>query len=196
MKEDEPMKLPLKQHMEESVYTIEDDVRKLLKKETAELYLAEAEKRLDYEVKALNQTTERAYHLLSALLVLLTGFGWTLASSQAPVLTALSIICITACTLCIIILMRNLFSVHLVWSSGRTPREMDINSFIRYYDEEKLTDRQYINCLADELEAIEMKMALNQKNSERRTRSFQFCLHIMAGTLILCSAILVVSSLA
>lgn len=55
MKEDEPMKLPLKQHMEESVYTIEDDVRKLLKKETAELYLAEAEKRLDYEVKALNQ---------------------------------------------------------------------------------------------------------------------------------------------
>ena len=84
--------------METNTYTIEKDVRDLLKTETAELYLSEAEKRLEYEVKALNQTTGRAYQLLSALLVILTGFGWTLSKGQDLMLTILSIISMLACT--------------------------------------------------------------------------------------------------
>lgn len=181
-------------YMEKNAYTIEKDVRELLKTETAELYLSEAEKRLEYEVKAINQTTERAYHLLSALLVILTGFGWTLSREQDVLLTTLSIICMSACTICIAILTKNLFSIHTVWNNGRSPREMDINSFIRYYNEEKLNERQYINCLADELEAIEMKMALNQKNSEKRAKAFQQCLHIIVATIIICSIILIINA--
>lgn len=182
-------------YMETNTYTIEKDVRDLLKTETAELYLSEAEKRLEYEVKALNQTTGRAYQLLSALLVILTGFGWTLSKGQDLMLTVLSIISMLACTSCIIILTMNLFSVHTVWSNGRSPKEMDINNFIRYYNEEKLNEKQYINCLADELEAIEMKMALNQRNSEKRAKSFQLCLHIIVATIIICCVILIINSL-
>lgn len=184
-----------KQIMEEFKLTIE--TRELLTKEMAEHYLKEAEQKLDYIVKISNEISEKGYKLLSLLIAILTGFGWVLSRGQDGTYLIVSIVGIAASALCCTILLTTVVSVHTIWCNGRTPEEMDINTFPNYYMNEcKLSaERAYIESIADELESIQNKVVLNLKEYKDRIYFYKLCLDIIVMTLGICSVIMIWSSL-
>lgn len=181
--------------MEEFKLTI--GTREILTKEMAEHYLKEAEQKLEYIVKISNETTEKGYKLLNLLIAILTGFGWVLSRGQDGTYLFVSIVGIAASAICCAIILTKVVSLHTVWSNGRTPEEMDINTFPDYYIKEceLPAERAYIESIADELESIQKKVALNLKEYKARIYFYKLCLDIIVTALGICSAIMIWSSL-
>lgn len=181
--------------MEEFKLTIE--TREILTKEMTEHYLKEAEQKLEYIVKISNEISEKGYKLLSLLIAILTGFGWVLSRGQDGTYLFVSIVGIAASALCCTILLTQVVSVHTVWSNGRTPEEMDINTFPNYYIKEceLSSERAYIESVADELESIQKKVDLNLRQYKPRIYFYKLCLDIIVMTLGICSVIIIWSSL-
>lgn len=173
------------------------ETREILTKELAEHYLKQAEQKLEYIVNISNQTTEKGYKLLSLLIAILTGFSWVLSRGQDGTYLFVSIVGIAASAICCGILLTKVVSLHTVWSNGRTPEEMDINTFPNYYMNEcKLSaKRAYIESIADELESIQNKVVLNLKEYKDRIYFYKLCLDIIVMTLGICSVIMIWSSL-
>lgn len=94
----------------DSIFSISEKSRELMKKETAELYMKQAEKELKCVVDVANKLTDRGYQLLSILLAVLTGFSWVLSLQSSFILTVISSICIGVCTVCCIIILRKVIS--------------------------------------------------------------------------------------
>jgi hypothetical protein len=181
--------------MEEFKLTIE--TRQMLTKELVEHYLKQAEQKLEYIVNISNQTTEKGYKLLSLLIAILTGFGWVLSRGQDGTYLFVSIVGIAASAICCGILLTKVVSYHTIWSNGRTPEEMDINVFPNYYINEcdLSPEKAYIECIADEIESIQEKVDLNLKQYKDRIYFYKACLDIMVYAFVLCSFILIWSSL-
>lgn len=184
-----------KQIMEEFKLTIE--TRELLTKEIAEHYLKEAEQKLEYIVKISNGTTEKGYKLLGLLIAILTGFGWVLSKEQGGTYLFVSIVGIAASAICCAIILTKVVSLHTIWSNGRTPEEMDINTFSKYYIKEceLSAERAYIESIADELESIQKKVVLNLQQYKPRIYFYKLCLDIIVTALGICSVIMIWSSL-
>lgn len=145
-------------------YIISEEIRSSMDEKTAEHFLKEAEQRLEYIIQASFRTTEKGYQLLAIIIAALTGFGWVLSTQKDFMLTLISIIGIAACATSGIILITGVISTHTVWSNGRTPEEINITEFIKYYKECNIKDKErYVNFISDELEAIQKKSARNWK---------------------------------
>lgn len=181
--------------MEDRQFTIPDNIRKLIKKETAEHYLQEADKALSLTIEVSNRVVERGYRLLSILIAVLTGFGWVLHSDRDPIFTLISIICIFVTIICCLIIALKVISVHKLSGQGRMPNDMDIEDFINYYHTVGLDKEQYINIIADEIESIQMRIDANSKETNSRVYFFGLCLDLIifavavSGLLLLYSAL-------
>lgn len=150
----------------DSIFSISEKSRELMKKETAELYMKQAEKELKCVVDVANKLTDRGYQLLSILLAVLTGFSWVLSLQSSFILTVISSICIGVCTVCCIIILRKVISTYEIWSDGKAPLEMDIEAFLTYYHEKGMDSKQYINIISDELEAVQQRITLNVQKTK------------------------------
>lgn len=181
--------------MEEAQFIIPENVRKLIKKETVEHYLREADKELAHTVEVSNRTVERGYQLLSILIAVLTGFGWVLYSDPRRILTVISIICVILALICCVIIALKVISVHALFGQGRMPKDMDIEDFINYYHTVGLDKEQYINIIADEIESIQMRIDFNRDETQRRVRFFGLCLDLIIFAIITCGLLLLYSAL-
>ena len=159
---------------------ISEQTRKELDKNTVDFYLSEAEKQLDGVVDVSNRITERAYILLTGIITVLTGFGWILNMQEGNIsLVLISIIGILASIVVLGILILKIICIHTVWLPGKKPSELDIDIFIDYYCSCKIRgDKRYVNIVADHLEAIENKIALNMEDIRVRTTWYGRCLKI------------------
>ena len=169
---------------------ISEQTRKELDKNTVDFYLSEAEKQLDGVVDVSNRITERAYILLTGIITVLTGFGWILNMQEGNIsLVLISIIGILAS---IVVLGILILKIHTVWLPGKKPSELDIDIFIDYYCSCKIRgDKRYVNIVADHLEAIENKIALNLEDIRVRTTWYGRCLKICFFTICIIVLILV-----
>lgn len=181
--------------MEDRQFTIPDNIRKLIKKETAEHYLREADKALSLMVEVSNRTVERGYQLLSILIAVLTGFGWVLHSNHDRILTLISIICIFLAIICCLIIALKVISVHTLSGQGRMPNDMDIEDFIGYYHTIGLDKEQYINIIADEIESIQMRIDINREEINRRVHFFGLCLDLIIFAVVISGLLLLYSAL-
>ena len=164
---------------------ISEQTRKELDKNTVDFYLSEAEKQLDGVVDVSNRITERAYILLTGIITVLTGFGWILNMQEGNIsLVLISIIGILASIVVLGILILKIICIHTVWLPGKKPSELDIDIFIDYYCSCKIRgDKRYVNIVADHLEAIENKIALNLEDIRVRTTWYGRCLKICFFTI-------------
>lgn len=172
---------------------ISEQTRKELDKNTVDFYLSEAEKQLDGVVDVSNRITERAYILLTGIITVLTGFGWILNMQEGNIsLVLISIIGILASIVVLGILILEIICIHTVWLPGKKPSELDIDIFIDYYCSCKIRgDKRYVNIVADHLEAIENKIALNLEDIRVRTTWYGRCLKICFFTICIIVLILV-----
>ena len=172
---------------------ISEQTRKELDKNTVDFYLSEAEKQLDGVVDVSNRITERAYILLTGIITVLTGFGWILNMQEGNIsLVLISIIGILASIVVLGILILKIICIHTVWLPGKKPSELDIDIFIDYYCSCKIRgDKRYVNIVADHLEAIENKIALNLEDIRVRTTWYGRCLKICFFTICIIVLILV-----
>ena len=172
---------------------ISEQTRKELDKNTVDFYLSEAEKQLDGVVDVSNRITERAYILLTGIITVLTGFGWILNMQEGNIsLVLISIIRILASIVVLGILISKIICIHTVWLPGKKPSELDIDIFIDYYCSCKIRgDKRYVNIVADHLEAIENKIALNLEDIRVRTTWYGRCLKICFFTICIIVLILV-----
>ena len=184
-----------KYKMEDRQFTIPDNIRKLLKKETAEHYLREADKALSLTVEVSNRTVERGYQLLSILIAALTGFGWVLYSEPRHILTAISIICVFLAIICCVIIALKVISIHTLLGQGRMPKDMDIEDLINYYHTAGLDEEQYVNIIADEIESIQMRIDHNRKGTDCRVYFFGLCLDLIIFATVICGLLLLYSAL-
>ena len=168
---------------------ISEQTRKELDKNTVDFYLSEAEKQLDGVVDVSNRITERAYILLTGIITVLTGFGWILNMQEGNIsLVLISIIGILASIVVLGILILKIICIHTVWLPGKKPSELDID----YYCSCKIRgDKRYVNIVADHLEAIENKIALNLEDIRVRTTWYGRCLKICFFTICIIVLILV-----
>lgn len=181
--------------MENIQFTIPSNIRKLIKKETAEHYLREADKALSLTVEVSNRAVERGYQLLSILIAVLTGFGWVLYSEPKHILTLISIICIFLATICCVIIALKVISIHTLLGQGKMPKDMDIENLINYYHIVGLDKEQYINIIADEIESIQMRIDFNTEETNRRIYFFGLCLDLIVFAVVLSVALLLYSAL-
>ena len=172
---------------------ISEQTRKELDKNTVDFYLSEAEKQLDGVVNVSNRITERAYILLTGIITVLTGFGWILNMQEGNIsLVLISIIGILASIVVLGILILKIICIHTVWLPGKKTSELDIDIFIDYYCSCKIRgDKRYVNIVADHLEAIENKIALNLEDIRVRTTWYGRCLKICFFTICIIVLILV-----
>ena len=172
---------------------ISEQTRKELDKNTVDFYLSEAEKQLDGVVDVSNRITERAYILLTGIITVLTGFGWILNMQEGNIsLVLISIIGILASIVVLGILILKIICIHTVWLPGKKPSELDIDIFIDYYCSCKIRgDKRYVNIVADHLEAIENKIALNLEDNRVRTTLNGRCIKICFFTICIIVLILV-----
>ena len=172
---------------------ISEQTRKELDKNTVDFYLSEAEKQLDGVVDVSNRITERAYILLTGIITVLTGFGWILNMQEGNIsLVLISIIGILASIVVLGILILKIICIHTVLLPGKKPSELDIDIFIDYYCSCKIRgDKRYVNIVADHLEAIENKIALNLEDIRVRTTWYGRCLKICFFTICIIVLILV-----
>lgn len=172
---------------------ISEQTRKELDKNTVDIYLSEAEKQLDGVVDVSNRITERAYILLTGIITVLTGFGWILNMQEGNIsLVLISIIGILASIVVLGILILKIICIHTVLLPGKKPSELDIDIFIDYYCSCKIRgDKRYVNIVADHLEAIENKIALNLEDIRVRTTWYGRCLKICFFTICIIVLILV-----
>ena len=159
---------------------ISEQARQHLNKDLVEFYLQEADKQLDGIVNVSNNITERAYVFLSAIIAILTGLIWIVNELDNKPMFIASFLGLFACLAIIIILLIKVICIHTIWITGKKPSEFNINGFLDYYtqDEEMSKDDIYINIVADHLDAIEAKIALNIDQINIRTKWFGNCLHI------------------
>lgn len=169
---------------------VSKETRKLLDKETAEFYLNMAEKKLVSTIEISNRITERGYLLASLLVALLTGISWALSKDLTQVLTICSLIGITVCCTCLTLIVFKIICVHKIWTIGRSPTDLKINEFINYYH--KTGNNALVNVIADELNPIEEKIALNIRNSEKKAKSLAWCLKLIIAGIITVALILAV----
>ncbi|MZJ34479.1 hypothetical protein GT562_12600, partial [Collinsella sp. BIOML-A1] len=142
---------------------ISEQSRNELDKNTVDFYLNEAEKQLEGIVDVSNRITDRSYILLTGIITVLTGFGWILNMQEGNIsLVLISIIGILASVVVLGILILKIICIHTIWLSGKKPSELDIDIFMNYYRSCKIKgNKRYVNIVADHLEAIENKIALN-----------------------------------
>ena len=89
-------------------------------------------------------------------------------------------------------LILKIICIHTVWLPGKKPSELDIDIFIDYYCSCKIRgDKRYVNIVADHLEAIENKIALNLEDIRVRTTWYGRCLKICFFTICIIVLILV-----
>ena len=171
---------------EQEINIISEQTRKELDKNTVDFYLSEAEKQLDGVVDVSNRITERAYILLTGIITVLTGFGWILNMQEGNIsLVLISIIGILASIVVLGILILKIICI-------KKPSELDIDIFIDYYCSCKIRgDKRYVNIVADHLEAIENKIALNLEDIRVRTTWYGRCLKICFFTICIIVLILV-----
>lgn len=181
--------------MEDKQFIISDDVRKLIKKETAEHYLREADKELSHTVEVSNRTVERGYQLLTIMVAVLTGSGWVLYSNPKSILATISMICIFSAIVCCVIIALKVISLRLLFGQGKMPKDMGIEDFISYYHSAGLDKYQYVNIIADEIESIQTKIEFNRKDIQHRVYYFGICLDIIIFVIILCGSLLFYSAL-
>lgn len=167
-------------------FQISEETRKLIRKDTADFYVSQAEKKLKSVTELADRLTSRGYQLLSVLLAVLTGFGWVLSVENSFGLTVISIVGISTCTLCCLILFFKVISAYPVFYEGREPADMDIDSFIEFYHKKGMDSGQYVNIVADELEVIQQKIAFNLENLTRRQKYFSLCFDLIITGIMLC----------
>lgn len=180
--------------MEEDKLIVSEDTRAILDEKSAELYLSQAEKNLDHVIQLSEKVTERGYILLTAIVTLLGCFSWVISSSEGWFLFILSFIGISVCCYCGIILLWKVICIHQVWFNGRTPSEMNINEFTQYY-KESAPGKQYVNAIADELNAIEYKIEQNDKDTQERVKWYGRCLKVILTGIIAISILLLLKAL-
>ena len=147
---------------------ISEQSRNELDKNTVDFYLNEAERQLEGIVDVSNRITDRSY-------ILLTGIITVLTSVVVLGILILKIICI-----------------HTIWLSGKKPSELDIDIFMNYYRSCKIKgNKRYVNIVADHLEAIENKIALNLEDIRIRTIWYGRCLKICFFTICIIVCILI-----
>ena len=169
--------------MEEDKLIVSEETRAILDEKSAELYLSQAEKNLDHVIQLSEKVTERGYILLTAIATLLGAFSWVINSSEGWFILLLSAIGIGVCCYCSIVLLWKVICIHQIWFNGRTPSEMKINEFTHYY-KETAPGKQYVNAIADELNAIEYKIEQNEKETRERVKWYGRCLKvILTGTI-------------
>ena len=82
--------------------------------------------------------------------------------------------------------------IHTIWLSGKKPSELDIDIFMNYYRSCKIKgNKRYVNIVADHLEAIENKIALNLEDIRIRTIWYGRCLKICFFTICIIVCILI-----
>ena len=120
-----------------------------------------------------------------------------LSKEQGGTYLFVSIVGIAASAICCAIILTKVVSLHTIWSNGRTPEEMDINTFSKYYIKEceLSAERAYIESIADELESIQKKVVLNLQQYKPRIYFYKLCLDIIVTALGICSVIMIWSSL-
>jgi hypothetical protein len=175
---------------------ISEQSRANLDKDTVNFYLNEADKQLEGIVNVSNGITERSYILLSGIIAILTGFGWILKAQEGDwTLYVVSVLGMVASIAIITILILKVICVHTIWLPGKRPSELDIDVFIDYYSTRKLTKEQrYIHIVADHLDAIEAKIALNLRDVKIRTIWYARCLKICLYTICAIACILIVGN--
>ena len=159
---------------------ISEQSRNELDKNTVDFYLNEAERQLEGIVDVSNRITDRSYILLTGIITVLTGFGWILNMQEGNIsLVLISIIGILASVVVLGILILKIICIHTIWLSGKKPSELDIDIFMNYYRSCKIKgNKRYVNIVADHLEAIENKIALNLEDIRIRTIWYGRCLKI------------------
>lgn len=172
---------------------ISERTRNELDKSTVDFYLSEAEKQLDGVIDVSNRITDRSYILLTGIITVLTGFGWILNMQDGNIsLVLISVIGILASIVVLSILILKIICIHTVWLAGKKPSELDIDIFIDYYSSCKIKgDKRYVNIVADHLEAIENKIALNLEDIRIRTIWYSRCLKICLFTICIIVGILI-----
>ena len=90
------------------------------------------------------------------------------------------------------ILILKIICIHTIWLSGKKPSELDIDIFMNYYRSCKIKgNKRYVNIVADHLEAIENKIALNLEDIRIRTIWYGRCLKICFFTICIIVCILI-----
>lgn len=152
--------------------------REFLDKETILFYYEQANKQLEGILAAGEATKERGYQLLSIIIAILTGFSWVVQTqSENLSLLLASLTGIGICIFVSFILMKKVISVHTSWQPGKCPSEFEIDTFINYYRGIQVpSNRLFIHIVADQLETIETKIALNSEVVNERERFYGYCL--------------------
>lgn len=175
---------------------ISEQSRASLDKDTVDFYLSEANKQLEGIVNVSNGITERSYILLSGLIAVLTGFGWILnvQANKWSLYVISTIGMLTAITVIAILIMK-VICVHTIWMPRKSPSELDIDIFVDYYRTCNLTkEQQYIHIVADHLDAIEAKIALNLNDIKVRTTWYGRCLKVCLCAICAITCILIISN--
>ena len=180
--------------MEEEKLIVSEETRDNLDEKSAELYLSQAEKNLDHVIQLSEKVTERGYILLTAIVTLLGCFSWVINTNEGWFFFTLSSIGIGICCYCGIVLLWKVICIHQVWFNGRTPSEMSINEFTHYY-KEATPGKQYVNAIADELNAIEYKIKKNEEDTQERVKWYGRCLKVILTGIIAISILLLLKAL-
>ena len=163
---------------------ISEQSRNELDKNTVDFYLNEAERQLEGIVDVSNRITDRSYILLTGIITVLTGFGWILNMQEGNIsLVLISIIGILASVVVLGILILKIICIHTIWLSGKNQTD--------YRSCKIKGNKRYVNIVADHLEAIENKIALNLEDIRIRTIWYGRCLKICFFTICIIVCILI-----
>lgn len=151
----------------------------------ANFYLSEGNEMLRNTVTVGNHITERAYILLTAMVTVMTGFGWVLSGDRGWLYLACSAIGLIASLTVIAILISKVITIHTICVPGQTPSGFKIDKFMDYYRQTGTDgERMYVDLVVGHLDNVETAIQHNLNDIKQRTLWYGRCLYI-----ILCSSI-------
>lgn len=155
------------------------------------LYYENAQHRMaDFHQQA-NDTTNRAYQLITVfvgILSLLCGYLYTNWEISKPIMAILAIAIGLAISTCIIL---KIIFPRLYIPLGRSPKELQIDYYAQFLKQENYTDDIKLKfIIKDELQILQTSINSQREKNERRT--FLFTLSLIAAICgILASAVIV-----